>query len=82
MCELLALSSSQPVQLTFSLQRLAARGGLDGRAHDGWGVAFYQGPDAALIRADHLSIATRFDEEALGSGVDRPKRHRRPFLPL
>jgi glutamine amidotransferase len=49
-CELLALSSSQPVRLTLSLQTLAARGGLEGRAHDGWGVAFYQGPDAALFR--------------------------------
>jgi glutamine amidotransferase len=50
MCELLALSSSQPVRLTFSLHTLAARGGLLGRAHDGWGVAFYEGLDVALFR--------------------------------
>lgn len=50
MCELLALSSSQPVRLNFSLQALAARGGATGRAHDGWGVAFYQGHDVALFR--------------------------------
>lgn len=50
MCELLALSSSQPTRLTFSLQALAARGALDRSAHDGWGVAFYQGLDVALFR--------------------------------
>jgi glutamine amidotransferase len=50
MCELLALSSSQPVRLNFSLQALAARGGATGRSHDGWGVAFYQGHDVALFR--------------------------------
>lgn len=50
MCELLALSSSRPAQLTFSLQTLAARGGASGSTHDGWGVAFYQGKDVALFR--------------------------------
>lgn len=50
MCELLALSMSQPARLTFSLHTLAARGGQDGTTHDGWGVAFYQGDDVALFR--------------------------------
>lgn len=50
MCELLALSSSSPARLTFSLQTLAARGGASGSSHDGWGVAFYQGTDVALFR--------------------------------
>ena len=50
MCELLALSSSQPARLTFSLRALASHGGEDGTAHDGWGVAFYQGADVALFR--------------------------------
>ena len=50
MCELLALSSSRPAHLTFSLQTLAARGGVAGSTHDGWGVAFYQGKDVALFR--------------------------------
>lgn len=50
MCELLALSTSHPAQLTFSLQTLAARGGGAGTMHDGWGVAFYQGLDVALFR--------------------------------
>ncbi len=50
MCELLALSSSQPARLTFSLHTLAARGGLLCRSHDGWGVAFCEGFDVALYR--------------------------------
>lgn len=50
MCELLALSSSHPARLTFSLHALAARGGSSGSLHDGWGVAFYQGTDVALFR--------------------------------
>ena len=50
MCELLALSTSQPARLTFLLHTLASRGGLQGTTHDGWGVAFYQGTDVALFR--------------------------------
>jgi len=50
MCELLALSSSQPVRLTVSLRSLALRGGIGGSSHDGWGAAFYQGHDVALFR--------------------------------
>jgi predicted glutamine amidotransferase len=50
MCELLALSSAQPARLTFSLRTLAARGGVSGPTHDGWGVGFYQGLDVALFR--------------------------------
>jgi glutamine amidotransferase len=50
MCELLALSTSQPARLTFSLRTLASRGGPNGTTHDGWGVAFYQGHDVALFR--------------------------------
>ena len=50
MCELLALSSSQPEQLTFSLHTLAARGGQGMTTRDGWGVAFYQDIDVALFR--------------------------------
>ena len=50
MCELLALSMSQPARLTFSLHTLAARGAEAGSTRDGWGVAFYQGEDVALFR--------------------------------
>ncbi|WP_079364906.1 class II glutamine amidotransferase [Hydrogenophaga sp. H7] len=50
MCELLALSSSRPAQLTFSLQRLASHGDMRGGSPDGWGVAFCSGHDVALFR--------------------------------
>lgn len=50
MCELLALSTSQPARLTFSLRTLASHGGSSGTTHDGWGVAFYRGADVALFR--------------------------------
>ena len=50
MCELLALSTSQPVRLSLSLHTLASHGGAAGSTHDGWGVAFYQGKDVALFR--------------------------------
>ncbi|HEY0887549.1 MAG TPA: class II glutamine amidotransferase, partial [Ramlibacter sp.] len=50
MCELLAVSTSRPARLTFSLHTLAARGSPTGGTRDGWGVAFYQGEDVALFR--------------------------------
>jgi glutamine amidotransferase len=50
MCELLAMSSSRPARLTFSLETLAAHGAAGGRYRDGWGAAFYQDKDVALFR--------------------------------
>ena len=50
MCELLALSSSLPARLNFSLHTLASHGRDGGTTQDGWGVAFYQGDDVALFR--------------------------------
>ena len=50
MCELLALSTSLPTRLTFSLHTLATHACEGGSARDGWGVAFYQGEDVALFR--------------------------------
>lgn len=50
MCELLALASSRPQHLSFSLHTLAARGGQGMSTRDGWGVAFFQDQDVALFR--------------------------------
>jgi glutamine amidotransferase len=50
MCELFAMSSRVPATLGFSLERLARRGGADGPHRDGWGLAFYEGPDCLLLR--------------------------------
>lgn len=50
MCELFCMSSRLPTVATFTLDRFAARGGLDGRTIDGWGLAFYDGTDLRLYR--------------------------------
>ena len=50
MCELFAMSSRSPTSVSFSMQRLARRGGAEGLNSDGWGVAFYTGGDALLLR--------------------------------
>lgn len=50
MCELLAISARQPTSVTFSLERFAERGGLNGKTLDGWGLAYYDGCDVHLFR--------------------------------
>jgi predicted glutamine amidotransferase len=50
MCELFAMSSVLPTSVSFSLNRLALHGGAEGPHRDGWGVAFYDGPDALVLR--------------------------------
>lgn len=50
MCELLAVSSRHATGLSFSLQALAGHSSPGHSPRDGWGVAFYQGRDAALYR--------------------------------
>jgi predicted glutamine amidotransferase len=50
MCELFAMSSLLPTLVDFSLELLARRGGAEGPHRDGWGVAYYAGRDALLLR--------------------------------
>ena len=50
MCELLALSSTVPVDVAFSFAELARHGGDTGRSADGWGVSYFEGDDAVVIR--------------------------------
>ena len=50
MCELLAISSRLPTTVGLSLEQLARRGGAEGPHSDGWGVAYYAGRDALLLR--------------------------------
>jgi glutamine amidotransferase len=50
MCELLGLSSDAPATVNISLMRLAEHGGHSGPHRDGWGVAYYEGPDLRLIK--------------------------------
>lgn len=44
------MSSRYPTSVGFSLETLARRGGRDGPHKDGWGVAYYEGHDAFLLR--------------------------------
>jgi predicted glutamine amidotransferase len=50
MCQLLGLSSSDPIRLTFNWESFAMRGSQQGGNPDGWGVAYYEGVDAMLLR--------------------------------
>ena len=50
MCELLGLSSDIPATVNLSLMKLAEHGGHSGPHRDGWGVAYYEGPDLRLIK--------------------------------
>ena len=50
MCELLALSSREPVPLSFSLRALAERSTPGHSARDGWGVAWYRDGAVTLQR--------------------------------
>ena len=50
MCELLALSASAPVDIKLSLSVLARHSGETGIHADGWGVAYFEGPDVQVCR--------------------------------
>ena len=50
MCELLGMSARFPASITLSLNEFARHGGETGPHSDGWGIAFYEGPDANLVR--------------------------------
>lgn len=50
MCELLALSASAPVDIKLSLSVLARHGGETDIHADGWGVAYFEGPDVQVFR--------------------------------
>lgn len=50
MCELLGVSTSQPVRLFYSLDEFAKHGGRSHANRSGWGIAYYQDGDVLLIR--------------------------------
>jgi predicted glutamine amidotransferase len=50
MCELFALSSDMPANVTFSLGVFGERGGRLGPHKDGWGIAFKEGRDFRSIK--------------------------------
>lgn len=50
MCQLLGLSSSDPVRLSFSWKSFVMRSSQAKGNPDGWGVAYFEGADALLLR--------------------------------
>lgn len=56
MCELFAMSSRYPANLTFSLDAFARRGGGDAPHADGWGLGFFDGPDAQVLREPRAAV--------------------------
>ena len=50
MCELLGVSSDQPLQLDFEWDEFSRHGSLGGGNPDGWGVGYYRGRDVAIFR--------------------------------
>ena len=50
MCELFALSARWPATVALSFEAFSKRGGDTAHHADGWGVAFYEGRDARLVR--------------------------------
>lgn len=50
MCELFAMSSRVPSALNYSLHEFAKHGGLEYANKSGWGIAFFDGPDAFMVK--------------------------------
>ena len=50
MCEVFAMSSRYPANISFSLDEFARHGGASAPHKDGWGIAFYDGRDLRRIR--------------------------------
>lgn len=50
MCELFALSSSSPTEVSFSLDEFSKHGGLTGHHRHGWGIAYYDKNTARIIK--------------------------------
>ena len=50
MCELFGLSSNAAIGVTLSLKTFASHGAPESSLKDGWGIAYYHGPDVRLIK--------------------------------
>lgn len=50
MCQLLGVSASRPLRLSFSWQHFVLRGSEEDGNPDGWGVAYVDGKDAGVVR--------------------------------
>lgn len=58
MCQLLGLSSSSPIRLTFNWRSFVSRGSQKVGNPDGWGVAYFEGTDVLLLREPEPAAAS------------------------
>jgi len=73
MCELFAMCSRRPADVTISLEALASHGSPAGPAPDGWGVAYYDERDIRLIKeadpASDSACVRLIEEKHLASSL-------------
>jgi glutamine amidotransferase len=50
MCELFAMSSNAAASVKYSLEEFSKHGGLTAGNKDGWGISYYEGGEARLIK--------------------------------
>ena len=60
MCELFGMSSNIPTDVCFNLTELMRRGGGTGPHKDGWGIAFYEGNAARILKETLPSSNSKF----------------------
>lgn len=70
MCELLGMSARLPASITLSLNEFARHGGETGPHADGWGIAYYDGPDANLIRESNSASSSELMSTLRGYRVE------------
>ena len=61
MCELFAMSARRSAAVSFSLEEFSRHGGLSGPHKDGWGIAFYDGHDARIIREPIAASSSAYE---------------------
>lgn len=69
MCELLGMSSNVPATLNLSLSKLAEHGGFSGPHRDGWGVAYYEGPDVRLLKEADAAADSEWNRVVRGHNL-------------
>ncbi|MEX2479313.1 MAG: class II glutamine amidotransferase [Gammaproteobacteria bacterium] len=88
MCELLGLSSNLPATVNFSLTVFAEHGGHTDNHTDGWGIAYYEGKDARLLKEPEAAadstwirfLNAAFTAQPLGHRASPTRDYRRTFV--
>lgn len=60
MCELFAMSSRIPTCVSFSFAEFSKHGGMTGPHKDGWGIAYFDGPDVELFKEPNAASNSAF----------------------